>query len=145
MPTAESVVLIARPAAAVFAVLDDTSRAPEWLESCVSLQSTAVSAKAVGATLDYHFRQGGHTGRMAGVVTGYAPGQSLGMRFTDPKFTVEVSFSLAPSGPGTEVRHAINIRPGSLIGRLMSPLIQLGNRKQVANNLERLKRLVEAG
>lgn len=109
----------------------------------MALEQRTPGPKAVGTALAYTYRQGGSPGHMDGVVTAYTPGGSLGMRFTDPKFTVEVDFRLGSSPAGTEVHHRIGITPTSLMGRLMSPMIQLGNRRQVASNLDRLKRLLE--
>lgn len=143
MPTAQAETRIARPSAEVFALLEDSRRAPEWLESCISLEATSGGAKAVGTPLDYRFREGGRTGRMTGSVTSYLPGRALAMRFSDRRFTVEVSFALEQTGTSTRVQHAIAIAPATLMGKLLSPLIQLGNRRQVSANLERLKRLVE--
>lgn len=143
MPAAEAVIEISRPPAEVFALLDDAPQTPLWLESCTSLEQRTPGPKAVGAALAYAYRQGGHAGQMDGVVTAYAPAAALGMRFSDPRFSVDVDFRLAPSASGTTVQHRIGIAPRSLVGRLMSPLIQLGNRRQVSNNLARLKRLAE--
>jgi len=143
MPVAEDVIVIDRPSAEVFALLDDATRAPEWMESCQSLQAISPAPKGVGTTLDYRYRQGGDIGQMQGTVTAYAPGKSLSMQFSDAKFTVKLSFELTPTAAGTEVRHSIDIVPGSALGKLMGPLIAAGNRKQVASNLARLKGLVE--
>ena len=144
MPLAEASVSIMCPAAEVFAFLDDTARAPQWLELCTALEQRSPGPKAVGTALAYSYRQGARPGHMDGLVTAYEPGAALGMRFTDPKFTVQVDFLLGPGLTGTEVHHRIDITPASLVGRLMSPFIQFGNRRQVANNLDRLKHLLES-
>lgn len=144
MPTAEAAIVINRSPADVFALLDDAPRAPQWLESCISLEQRTPGPKAVGSALAYSFRQGGHPGQMDGIVTAYAPAAALGMRFSDSKFSVDVDFRLSATASGTTVQHRIGISPRSLGGRLLSPLIQLGNRRQVANNLARLKQLAEA-
>ena len=48
MPLAEASVQISRPAAQVFALLDYTARAPEWLESCLALAQRTPGPTAVG-------------------------------------------------------------------------------------------------
>ena len=145
MPFAEALIQINRSPAEVFALLDNTSRAPEWLESCVAIRRISPGPKGVGATLHYSYRQGSRPGVMDGIVTAYTPGTKLGMRFTDSRFAVDVGFDLGPVGAGTQVRHECRITPASIMGRLMTPLIQLGNRRQVHHNLARLKTLLEAG
>jgi len=145
MPTAEAVTDITRSPAEVFAFLDDTSLAPSWLTSCIEIRQTSPGPKGVGTTLHYAYRQGRRPGTMDGVVSAYAPGQSLGMQFSDASFAVEITFDLSPRPRGTQVRHACRITPRSLMGRLMSPLIQLGNRQQVTQNLKRMRELLESG
>ncbi len=145
MPYAEATATIRRSPAEVFELLLDTARAPEWMESCVSLGPVTPGPLAPGARLHYAYRQGSQPGSMEGEVTALVPASTLAMRLRDPKFTVEVQLRLSPTADGVQVQHGIDIIPGSLFGRLMSPLIQMGNRRQVVRNLERLKRLAEGG
>lgn len=145
MPFAEASTTIRRTPAELFDLVADPGHAPEWMESCVSLAPVVPGPLAAGTRLHYAYRQGAHPGTMDGEVTAFAPASTLAMRFRDPRFTVEVQLRLRPVPDGVQVEHGIDILPGSLLGRLMSPLIQMGNRRQVANNLARLKRLAEGG
>lgn len=145
MPFAEASTTIRRTPAELFELLADPARAPEWMESCVTLGPVGPGPLAAGTRLHYTYRQGSRPGTMEGEVTTFAPASALAMRFRDPKFTVDVQVHLSPAPEGAQVRHGIDIVPGSLIGRLMAPLIQMGNRRQVATNLARLKRLAEGG
>lgn len=145
MPTAEALTDIKRSPADVFAFLDDLSQAPSWLTSCIELRQTSPGPRGVGTTLHYAYRQGRRPGTMGGLVSAYAPGQSLGMQFSDASFAVEITFDLSPRPEGTQVRHTCRITPRSLMGRLMSPMIQLGNRQQVAHNLKRMRHVLEPG
>jgi uncharacterized protein YndB with AHSA1/START domain len=143
MIEAQATLEISKPAVQVFALIDDLSKAPLWLESCIELRQTNDKPRVVGTPLHYEYRQGGRAGAMDGVVTAYDPGRQLAMRFTDDRFEVAIDFRLSASGSGTLVGHTVAITPKSLLGRLMSPLIQLGNRKQVVSNLARAKEILE--
>ena len=143
MIEARATLEISKPAAQVFAFIDDLSKAPLWLESCLELRQADGKPKVVGTPHRYTYRQGGREGAMDGVVTAYEPGRRLAMRFTDNQFEIAVSFLLSASGSGTLVEHTVAITPKSLLGRLMAPVIRLGNRKQVVNNLARAKEILE--
>ena len=143
MIEARATLEISKPPVQVFAFIDDLSKAPLWLESCIALHQTNDTPRSVGTPLHYEYRQGGRAGAMDGVVTGYEPGRHLAMRFDDDRFEVEVGFLLSASNSGTLVGHTVTITPKSLLGRLMSPLIRIGNRKQVVSNLARAKEILE--
>ncbi|HZE89353.1 MAG TPA: SRPBCC family protein [Verrucomicrobiae bacterium] len=142
MIEAESSIEIGRPAAEVFAFIDDFTKAAEWLESCVELRQTSVAPRAEGATLAYSHRQGGG-GRMEGVVTGYQRDRRLSMKFTDPQFDVAIDFRLEPATAGTTVTHACAVEPKGALAKMMAPMIRSMNERQVESNLSRLKALVE--
>ena len=132
------------PATAVFAYVEDFAHAPSWLESCVELATVAGGAVAEGTPLHYRYRQGGHVGEMDGVVTEYERDRRIELSFTDAKFGVVVTLACTPSAGGTRVAHAIAITPKGAMAKLFSPLIRAGNRKQVKNNVARLKQHIEA-
>ena len=144
MIRSESSKKISKPAAAVFAVVADPGRAPAWLESCVLLKVVGEGAMALGAKLQYVYRQGSRPGEMDGEVTAFEPDRRLAIRLTDRKFEVEMDIALSEEQGDTWVTLAITITPRTLGGRLMTPLIRMGNRRQVKRNLVRLKRLTAA-
>ena len=80
---------------------------------------------------------------MDGAVTGFEGDRSFAMKFTDRHFAVEIELQLSPCANGTKLTHRIGIEPKALLGKLMSPAIRAGNRKQVAANLARLKSSLE--
>lgn len=144
MIRSESSVKISKPAAALFAIVADFARAPAWLEGCVLLKLAAGGVMAPGAGLQYVYRQGSRPGEMDGRITALEPDRRLTMQFTDRKFEVEMDIALSEEHGDTRVTHAITITPKTFGGRLMAPLIRLGNRRQVKMNLIRLKRLTAA-
>jgi len=144
MIRSESSKKISKPAAAVFAVVADPGRAPAWLESCVLLKVAGEGAMALGAKLHYVYRQGSQPGEMDGEVTAFEPDRRLAIRLTDRKFEVEMDIALSEEHGDTWVTLAITITPRTFGGRLMTPLIRVGNRRQVKRNLVRLKRLTAA-
>ena len=143
MIRSESSVAIAKPGAQVFAFVEDHSKASTWLESCIELRQTSPGPKQTGATMHYVYREGSGKKEMDGTVTAYAKDRQLAMRFADSKFEVQIEFLFSSVAEGTLVTHSIMIEVKGFFGRLMSGMIEAGNKRQVVNNLFRLKLLLE--
>lgn len=139
---ADASIEIGKSPAEIFAIVDDFSKSPGWLEGCVGLRQTSEGPRAAGATLHYIHRQGSG-GTMDGVVTHYEKDRLLAMTFSDSRFEVEIEFRLAASGTGTQITHSCDISPKGAFGKLMAPMIRAENQKQVVSNLTRLKSLAE--
>ena len=136
---------IDKPVEEVFAFVDDESRAQDWLSRCVALKQVTEGTKGVGTQLHYTYQDPGRTGEMDGRVTAYEKDRRLAMHYTDPMFDVDVDFWFAPEGDGTTVRHATSITPKSLMAKLMSPIIRGATGKQIVQDTQALKRILESG
>ena len=143
MTQSESSIEIAKPAGAVFAFINDFSQAKSWLESCVELKQTSAGPRAAGSTLHYLYSEGGRSKEMDGVVTAYEKDRTLSMTLKDSQFETGISFTLEQASAATVVKHSIVIVSKGLFGKIMSGLIAAGNRRQIQNNLSRLKSCVE--
>jgi len=135
---------IRRPAANVFALLDDFEQAPQWMESCVALVPTPREARSPGTRVDYRYNMAGQEGAMTGTITAHVPDQELAIDMSDALFDLKVTFRLEPTEFGTRLFHSIGIEPKFNMARYMETMVQAGNRKQVGSNLAKVKRLVES-
>jgi carbon monoxide dehydrogenase subunit G len=127
-----------------FALIDDLPQTAKWLPPCVSLEKIGSGPNAVGDRLKYVFKLGGRQQQMSGVITDRVPGARLHYTYRDTQFDVSVDLRVAPAPGGAMTTHIIDITPKSFMGRLMSPLIRLGVRKQTKEAAANLKRLLEA-
>jgi uncharacterized protein YndB with AHSA1/START domain len=139
----ESSTQFPQPVAKLFAFVEDFRKAPSWLEGCVELKKVSPEVTGVGSRLYYVHDHGGRRGEMEGVVTAYEKDRKLEMTFQDATFQVDIAFRFAPEAGGTCMTHGVVIQPKRMVAKLMAPMIRAGNRRQVASNLERLKREVE--
>jgi carbon monoxide dehydrogenase subunit G len=139
----ESSIEIAKPVAGVFGFVCDFSKAPGWLESCVDLAPTSPGGVGADAALHYAYRQGGHSGEMAGKVTAWEENRQLRMALADSMFAVTIQFLFEAAAAGTKVSHSVAIEPKGRMGRMMQPMIQAANQRQVEANLSRLKKILE--
>jgi len=136
---------IARSAPEVFALVDDISRAPEWLGLCVAVKQVSPPPRQVGTRLHYTYRRDGKTGEMEGVVTAFDPARRLGLKYTDKLFDVEMDFQFLPAPAGTTLKHTCEITPKTFAAKLMSPIISPMVEEQLHEDFARLKTLLEKG
>lgn len=133
---------IAKPQAAVFAVLDDVSRTPEWLSRCTKIEKLDPGPNAVGVHLRYDYLQGKRPASMEGSIAAYGPPDHIAFRYNDKMFDVTIDFKLAGAEAGTKLTQQIDIVPRSIMGRLLQPLIRRVLPKQTIADLEKLRGVV---
>lgn len=127
-----------------FALLDDFSSTPKWLDGCTHIVTLSTGAHATGTKLRYGYREAGRTGTMDGEVSAYAPNERLAMRYSDAMMEVSVEFRIASAGAGARVTQIIDITPKSLVVKLASPLIRRQLPPQTATAMQKLKALLES-
>lgn len=128
------------PVDEAFGRLADLGRAPEWNPLCVSLVADGPVGQGVAVT--YRYRDAGRVREMRGEVTRYEPGAALVLAFRDAQFDLVVGFELASRDGGTVVTHAFEIAPKGWFSRLMGPVIRAATRRQFADHLAGLARLL---
>lgn len=145
MPTEQRTVQVAAPPSAVYDILADVSRTPEWLTRCTQIERLDPGPIAVGSPLRYHYRDGGRTGQMEGTVTVLEPGRHLAMHYSDKVTDVTVDFQMAPGArdASTELTHTIDIRLKGL-GKMFGPVVSRQLPEQTREAMERLKALAES-
>ena len=127
-----------------FATIDNLPLTAKWLPPCVSLEKIGTGPNAVGDTLRYVYKQGGKTQEMSGRIVARTPGSQLQCVYDDRAFAVSVDMQVAAAPEGAVTTHIIEITPKSFMGRLMSPLIRMGLRKQTRDAATNLKALLES-
>jgi uncharacterized protein YndB with AHSA1/START domain len=132
--------------AAVFAILDDVTRAPEWLRRCTRLDTLSGGPTAVGTRLKYHYKDGSRTGVMDGSVVAREQDRKLTNRFTDKMMDVTVDFDVAPGAmpDQTTLTHTVTIDTKGL-GKVFTPMIRRQLPAQTTGAMAELKRLAESG
>ncbi len=127
-----------------FALIDDLPRTREWLPPCVSLTKQSPGPNAAGDALRYVYRNGRSQAEMPGTIVAYEPGRRLCARYGDKMFDVVVDLRVEPGDASSCVtRHIIEITPKTLFGRLLTPLVRMGVRKQTRDAATNLRKILE--
>lgn len=138
----EYAIEIPRPPSHVFAVLDDVAGTPRWFSRCTAVEKLEPGANAVGTPLRFTVLQRSTTtGTMEGSIAAYARDQHIAFRMSDRMFTVTIDFKLTAIPTGTRVAHQIDVVPGSLVGKLLQPLLRRVIPGQVAVDMAKLRDL----
>jgi hypothetical protein len=128
-----------------FAVLDDLTATPKWLERCTGIEKLKPGPNAVGDKLKYSYKEGGRSGVMDGEITARTPSEHLSFRYWDKMMDVMVDFRVSPAASGARLVHTIEITPRTFFAKLLSPMIRKQLPKQTTTAMEKLKSLLQAG
>lgn len=149
MPTIEHDVVIERPAEAVWAVLEDVRRLPEFSASTVAVRDAPERLTAAGQTFRQEVRVLGRSFDSEWVVGAIEPGRSLTIE-GDVGYGVRycLTESLEPLGPD-RCRFGLRIDyrlPLGILGRVAGRLgVERRAESEAGEVVAGMKRLVEAG
>jgi uncharacterized protein YndB with AHSA1/START domain len=144
MPKATHTVEIDAPRSAVFAIIDDVGRTPEWQQRCINVEKLSPGPNSVGTNLRYTFKDGPRTGQMTGRITAREPDERFSMEYADKLMRVGVDFVLrdGATSSSTSLTHAVDVH-GRGLGRLFAPIATRTLPRQTVNAVESLKAIAE--
>ena len=125
-----------------FALIDDLAQTPKWLGPCRSLDKVTPGPNAIGDKLRYAYSQGGRSGTMDGEILERKANERLVCRYRDTQMDVLVDLRVSPIAGGARLTHAITITPQTMMGKMMTPIIQMALPKQTKEAMENLKRIL---
>jgi uncharacterized protein YndB with AHSA1/START domain len=127
----------------VFAVLDDLSMTPRWLERCTGVEKLSPGPNAVGTKLRYAYREGGRSGTMDGEIVARVDDERLAFRYGDKMMEVAVDFLVTSAAQGARLTHTIDITPRTMLAKVFAPFIRRGLPRQTITAMERLRALLD--
>jgi len=138
-------ITINRPPQEVFAWLDDSDRAKQWISGLVEIQPITEGGNRVGAKARHTYNENGRTFDMEEETLIYEPNRHVKIGGKSDMFDMTAEYRLTPSGAGTLLQFESTFRFRNFILRLLSPLLMRGAQKRAEQELQRLKTLVEKG
>ena len=142
MKVNESVEINAKPEA-VFPHFSDPEKSRQWDSSLVSLEVLTEGEFGLGTRVREVRKTPGGNMEAVEEVTTFEPGHKMGWTTIEGKFKSTGEISVVPSGEGSVVNFTMSGK-GNLIMTLMSPMISIAASKEIRNNLQTLKGIVES-
>jgi carbon monoxide dehydrogenase subunit G len=143
MPSFTNTVTIDRPARDVFAFLADLENVPKWNYAITETRRTSPGEVGVGSTYE-QTRSIPTPSREALTITEFEPDRHIAVAGTLARFPARLDYRMEERDGRTRLSNTVDLDltgPLRLLGGIATGRI----RSAVAENLEALKRLLEAG
>jgi uncharacterized membrane protein len=144
MARAEHSVVIEQPPDKVFAYLSDLGNLPKWQASALEATQEPPGAMAAGTRIRELRKFLGKRMESVMEVTVYEPGQEFSLKVVSGPIPFHVRQTFESLGAGTKIDVVIEGEPGGFF-KLAEPLVVRAVGRELANNLETLKDILEAG
>jgi carbon monoxide dehydrogenase subunit G len=136
----ELTLAIKRPPKAVFELLSDIERLPEWQSSAIEAHTTELLAE--GSRFSERRRLLGREVAGEVEVVALEPPRRLTLRSLGGPVKFTVDHELAEAGDGTQLTVVAEGEPGALL-RLAEPVLARTAEQELRQDFERLKELLE--
>jgi ribosome-associated toxin RatA of RatAB toxin-antitoxin module len=144
MPNIVESIEIERPADAVFELVANIDRMPEWIGTCVAVRVEDAGPVGLGTRFTSTSKFIYNRFDIPFVITEYAPPRALAMRSREGgPFTVENRLELTPTAVGTRLTGTFAGDTTSFY-KLAEPVLRRAFRARVRQDLKALKRALEA-
>jgi len=135
-------VIIARPAAQVFAFVADHQNLPAWTVGVKQSQRLTDGPPASGSRYRVVGTVLGRTIQSSYQLTAFEPGRGFEGTMTSPMFGFSEQYRFEPDDQATRVTMTATAEPFGIF-RLLAPIMAAGIRRQVRADHRRLKSILE--
>ena len=140
----DSQVTIDRPAAEVWAVMQDESKLPDWIEGFQRTEHVSGTPGQVGSVSNVYVDEGGQESMMTETITELIPYQKMGMNFKLEGFMdMDYEMRLEDQGSTTLITSSSVTRGQGFISKCIVAWMKGAMKKQEDKNMAKLKSLVE--
>ena len=134
---------IERPIEDVFAYLADVTNDVAWRDEIISAERTSDGPVAVGSTGRHLAQQGGRQLESIWTCTEYDPPTTMRWELDSGAYLGGAGYELRRTGEGTEFELDGEVRITGIM-RLLSPLMERMGNRQLQDNAQNLKRILES-
>ena len=139
----EESVVVERPIEEVFAYLTDPAKIPDWQSSALEAHIEGGGPMRAGSTVLEQRKFLGRRMESTMEVLEYEPPRRFRIKVSSGPVPFEVTNTLSAADGGTRINAALEGEPGGFF-RLAEPLVARAIARELRNNLEQLKDLMEA-
>ena len=135
-------VRLAHPPAAVWAILVDFARAPEWVPGLLATRPLDDGPTAVGRRFWQHLSMQGREAEAEVAITAFEPERVLAHEGSAGPIDLGARFELEPDGDGTRLTQHWELRLGGIL-KMMEPMVVGLARQNADQALQNLAELLE--
>ena len=142
----EAGVEIERPVEEVFEYVTDPENLPEWASLVIEVRDVRIATPDLLREGDKFTAVAKFLGRRFETpceVTDYLPNRQFSFRSTGGPVRQKFTYTFEPTLEGTRFTQSVEVEPGTFF-RLAGPLFEAAGRRQINNDLETLRDLLEA-
>ncbi len=142
MPTFSHTLTIAAAPVAVFALLTDFSRHPEWVSELEEIAQTSEGPVGAGTTFTQRAQVKGHSVTVVSTVKEHTPPHTLAYTNIAGPVTSLWRYLITPLDNGTQLSISVDLNTGPLPA-LFAPMVVNAIQAGAVKNLQSFKRLLE--
>ena len=143
MATVQESVIINRPAEQVYAYVTDIKNLPQWEPAILEAEQTSTGELGVGTTYRGVNKMMGMRMKWTATVNEYEPNKKWSETIISGSSRIDEYLSFDNIDGGTKFTLAYDMKAGGIL-KLLAPMITSTMRKQVKENLNNLKKILEA-
>lgn len=140
----EDEILVNKPVAESWAVVQDEEKLSEWLPGFQKMEHISGTPGTVGAVSDVYFDANGQQMTIRETITGLVPNESISMTYTSDFMTMDYDMAMSSENGKTKIQSSTTVRGNGLFSRSMVALMAGSFRSQEETNLANLKKVIEA-
>ncbi|MEQ1737821.1 MAG: SRPBCC family protein [Rhodoglobus sp.] len=135
---------IQAPVEVVFAWLDESEKALQWIGGLEQITPITEGGNRVGARAKHVYVEGGRRIEMIEETLVYEPNRRVKIRGESDAFTMTAEYTLTARGDSTVLELTSDSRFTSGAMRMLAPLFAGSSNRRVMKDLRKLKELVES-
>jgi uncharacterized membrane protein len=143
MAIVQESVVIKRPAEQVYAFVTDPKNLPKWEPAILEVEQTSTGEIGVGTTYRGVNKMMGMRMKWTATVNECEPNKKWSESIISGSSRIDEQLSFDAADGGTKFTLAYDMKAGGIL-KLLSPMITSTTRKQLKENLNNLKRILEA-
>ena len=137
-------ILIEKSLAESWAVSQDESKLPEWLEGFQKVEHVSGTPGAVGAVSDVYFDNNGEVMKIRETITDIKPDESISMTFTSDFMDMDYTLKMDTTDDGkTKISSSTTAQGNGMFSKSIIALIGGSIKAQEETNLASLKKTIE--
>jgi carbon monoxide dehydrogenase subunit G len=139
----ECEIMVEKPVAESWAVIQDEEKLSEWLTGLQKIEHISGTPGTVGAVSDVYFDTDGQTMTIRETITDLKPNESISMTYTSDFMDMDYQLNMTSNNGNTKINSSTTAVGNGMISKSMMVLMSGSIKAQEETNLSKLKETIE--